>query len=116
MFCKLVRSLGLLCEFHEVENGLEAVEKIKVTPNIYDAVFLDSVMPIMDGPEAAKEMRRLGFSGPIFGLTGNAMESQIEHFLLCGVDRVFTKPINVDEVSNAIVCLPEKAIAGSQIF
>ena len=35
-----------------------------------DAIFMDCVMPVMDGPTAAREMRSIGYEGTIMGFTG----------------------------------------------
>jgi signal transduction histidine kinase/CheY-like chemotaxis protein len=60
-----------------------------------DLVVMDNLMPIMNGPDAAKAMRELGYTGPIFGLTGHALRDDINHYIRCGADTVFKKPIDV---------------------
>ena len=76
-----------------------------VSINGYDAVFMDSVMPVMDGPTAVKDIRALGFKNRIFGVTGNAFESQISEFMGCAVDKVFTKPLDTKAFARAIESL-----------
>jgi CheY-like chemotaxis protein len=68
----------------------------------YDAILMDFVMPVMDGPTATKAIRELGFTRPIFGVTGNALKSDIDYFLVCGANRVFTKPLDVDAFLSAM--------------
>lgn len=46
----------------------------------YDAILMDFVMPRMDGPSAAKAIRHLGYAGPIIGVTGNALQSDVDWF------------------------------------
>ena len=79
----------------EAEDGAVAVEKMLATLTTvpYDIVFMDHQMPVMDGPTAAKEMRRLGYKGKIIGLTGNALPEDISSFMRHGADQVLTKPV-----------------------
>ena len=48
----------------------------------------------MTGPEAAKVIRA-SRDVPIFGLTGNVMKDDIDHFLASGADHVFEKPLDI---------------------
>ena len=80
----------------EAEDGAVAVEKVFSAINgnePYDVIFMDHQMPVMDGPTAAKEMRRLGYKGKIIGLTGNAQPEDIAVFVGHGADQVLTKPV-----------------------
>ena len=79
----------------EAEDGAVALEKVLTTrtDNPYDVIFMDYQMPVMDGPTAAKEMRRLGYKGKIIGLTGNAQPEDIAVFVGHGADQVLTKPV-----------------------
>jgi CheY-like chemotaxis protein len=63
---------------------------------------MDFVMPVMDGPTATQAIRRLGFSGPIIGLTGNAMEGDINYFIARGANQVLTKPLKIDDFDKAV--------------
>ena len=49
----------------------------------------------MDGPTAAEAIRSLGYRGRIVGVTGNAMQHDIDHFLRKGADRVLIKPVDI---------------------
>ena len=64
----------------------------------FDAVFMDSVMIQMQGPEAAQAMRAMGFGGMIVGVTGNVMAEDVAHYLQAGADKVLFKPVEVDEL------------------
>ena len=70
-------------------------------PN-YDAVLMDFIMPNMEGPEAARGMRELGYTGLIIGITGNALKADKDRFISCGANMVLTKPVNVAELEIAL--------------
>lgn len=50
----------------------------------------------MDGPTATAKIRGEGYRGFVFGVTGNATEQQIKEFCESGADKVFIKPIDVN--------------------
>ena len=56
---------GLTCT--EAENGAAAVAKVEAQPPAepFDAILMDFVMPLMDGPTATKAIRALGFKGKV---------------------------------------------------
>lgn len=64
--------------------------------NMYDMVLVDYQMPVMDGPTAVAEIRRLGFQGIILGLTGNALKKDQDVMTEAGADGVLTKPLSMD--------------------
>lgn len=99
LLCKLFRAAGHSCE--EACDGLVAIEKVEkkmvLGPELnptYDAILMDYVMPNMDGPSATQIIRDLGYRGPIFGVTGNALDSDVNHFRRCGADAVLAKPFD----------------------
>ena len=51
----------------------------------------------MDGPTATKKIRELAYTGVVIGLTGNAMPSDIAHFMEQGASAVLIKPIDMIE-------------------
>jgi signal transduction histidine kinase/CheY-like chemotaxis protein len=77
MLLKCLRAAGHVCT--EAGDGLEAIQAVKkrighstgCEGKPFDAILMDFVMPNMDGPTATKEIRALGYTAPIFGLTGN---------------------------------------------
>jgi len=76
------------------ESGFEAIEKIE-NGNVYDIVFMDHMMPKMDGLEATKRIRALGYDQPIVALTANAVSGQADVFLKNGFDNFISKPIDI---------------------
>ena len=85
-------------------SGFEAIEKVKTTH--YDAIFMDHMMPEMDGIEAARLIR--GLDGeyyrqvPIIALTANAMSNAREQFLQAGMNDFVAKPIEMQELHRVI--------------
>ncbi|MCL2197605.1 MAG: ATP-binding protein [Defluviitaleaceae bacterium] len=75
-------------------SGFEAIEKIKSGAE-YDIIFMDHMMPKMDGMETTKNLRDLGCTFPIVALTANAIVGQREIFLQNGFDDSTTKPIDI---------------------
>ncbi len=77
-------------------SGKEAV--LKVTDKRYDIIFMDHMMPEMDGVETTRVIRRLlGSNGqvPIIALTANAVEGTAEMFVREGMNDFVTKPIEM---------------------
>ena len=83
------------------ESGPVAIEKVK-RGNVYDIIFMDHMMPQMDGIEATKILRTLGYSEPIVALTANAVAGQSEIFLGNGFDDFISKPIDIRQL-NAVL-------------
>ena len=84
-----------------VTSGFAAINRIK-KGEVYDIVFMDHMMPKMDGVEAAKIIRELGYAHPIVALTANALKGQREMFLENGFDDFVSKPIDVRRL-NAVL-------------
>ena len=59
-------------------------------------------MPNMDGVTATRILRGRGFSLPIVGVTGNALEEDINNFCLAGANEVLTKPISIAKVERLL--------------
>jgi len=95
----LLAPYGLQIE--TIESGIKAVEKIK-GGNVYDIIFMDHMMPVMNGIEATKIMRGMGYDRPIVALTANALVGQAEMFLQNGFNAFITKPIDTRKL-NAVL-------------
>jgi CheY-like chemotaxis protein len=81
--------------------ALEAFDKDR-----FDAILMDIQMPVMDGFEATAELRKREKSfdrrTPVLALTANAMQGDRERCLAAGMDGYVTKPINTQELLQAI--------------
>jgi signal transduction histidine kinase/DNA-binding response OmpR family regulator len=75
-------------------SGFEAIEKIKAG-RLYDIVFMDHMMPKMDGIETTKNIRELGYTRPVIALTANAVAGQAEIFMSNGFNDFISKPIDI---------------------
>jgi len=82
-------------------SGFETVEKIR-EGNDYDIIFMDHMMPKMDGIEAVKIIRNLGYQKPIIALTANALAGQAEMFLDNGFDDFISKPIDIRQLNSSL--------------
>jgi signal transduction histidine kinase/DNA-binding response OmpR family regulator len=82
-------------------SGFDVIEKIK-NGNIYDVIFMDHMMPVMDGIETAKILRGLGYRAPIVALTANALMGQMEIFLENGFDGFISKPIDIRQLNASL--------------
>jgi signal transduction histidine kinase/CheY-like chemotaxis protein/HPt (histidine-containing phosphotransfer) domain-containing protein len=75
-------------------SGYEAIDRVK-SGSVYDVIFMDHMMPKMDGIEAVKNIRDLGYTEPIIALTANAVAGQSDIFLSNGFDDFISKPIDI---------------------
>lgn len=74
------------------ENGKDALDEVKNNPSI-DLVLLDINLPIMNGYEAAAEMKKLRPDLPMIAQTAYALEGDREKALIAGCDDYISKPI-----------------------
>lgn len=86
----LLTKLG--CTVEIASNGQEAIEK--ASAKNYDLIYMDCQMPVMDGYEAAREIRRAEKDRhvPIVALTANALEGDRDKCLVYGMDDYISKP------------------------
>ncbi|MCL2497488.1 MAG: ATP-binding protein [Symbiobacteriaceae bacterium] len=72
-------------------SGRQAIEM--ATAKSYDLIFMDHMMPDMDGAETLLEMRSLGITVPVIALTANAISGVREMMLNVGMNGFLAKPI-----------------------
>ena len=82
-------------------SGREAINKIEAGKT-YDIIFMDHMMPELDGVEAVKIIRNFGYKQFIIALTANALIGQEEMFLKNGFDGYITKPIDSRELNHCL--------------
>ena len=89
---------GLMASYElkidSADSGLAAIEKIK-NGAVYDVIFMDHMMPKMDGVEAVGIIRNMGYDRPIIALTANAVSGQAEKYRESGFDDFISKPIDI---------------------
>ncbi len=89
------------------ENGKIAVEMLAASePGYYQLVLMDIQMPVMNGYEAAKAIRKLESqelaSVPILAMTANAFEEDRQEALRCGMNGHLPKPIDVENLYSTL--------------
>jgi len=101
---------GLMKPYHMqidcVTGGFEAVEAMSDSRVHYNAIFMDHMMPGMDGIEATKKIREIGTDYakniPIIALTANAIVGNEEMFLNNGFQAFISKPIEISRLDSVI--------------
>ena len=90
----------LMMEIDTAQNGQVALEMVQ--KKHYDLVFMDHMMPVMDGVEATLAIRKLGgdyyTNLPIIALTANVISEAKDVLLSAGMNDITTKPISMDNV------------------
>ncbi len=91
-------------EIDEAENGAESVEKAAST--VYDIIFMDSQMPVMNGEEATGHIRSDEISPnrttPIVALTADAVSGVRERLLAAGMSDYLVKPITIPAITGIV--------------
>jgi CheY-like chemotaxis protein len=106
------------CEVDVVANGKEAVQCVR--EKFYGAVFMDCLMPVMDGYEATQEIRRWerahtnGRHTWIIAMTANAMEGDRDACLAVGMDDYVAKPIDRSTLHDALRRVPPMTTGAEQ--
>jgi len=93
---QMLKNFGLTCDI--AENGQQAVDII-LNDNAYDLVLMDIQMPVMDGYEATRLIRKNGYTNLIIcGLSANAMKKDLELAEAAGMNDYLTKPIEPSDM------------------
>eukprot|EP00607_Mallomonas_marina_P010088 CAMPEP_0182419394 /NCGR_PEP_ID=MMETSP1167-20130531/3864_1 /TAXON_ID=2988 /ORGANISM="Mallomonas Sp, Strain CCMP3275" /LENGTH=479 /DNA_ID=CAMNT_0024594303 /DNA_START=177 /DNA_END=1616 /DNA_ORIENTATION=- len=96
----LLRKKGVTVEM--AEDGREALSIVQSKPGYYSMIFMDNMMPYMNGMEVTSVLRREGFDRMIIGLTGCAMDDDIKKYVDAGADLVLTKPMNITALDSVL--------------
>ncbi|MDR2594369.1 MAG: response regulator [Fibromonadaceae bacterium] len=84
-----------------VSSGFEAIDRVK-KGEVYDIIFMDHMMPKMDGIETTKILRESGYTQPIVALTANALIGQAKIFMENGFDDFISKPIDIRQLNTVL--------------
>lgn len=96
----------------EAINGQQALEVFTtLQPGAFDAIVMDVNMPIMDGPEATKQIRAMGKERPdaakipIIALTASEEVSDLQRCLSAGMNSYLSKPVKISELTEILLRL-----------
>ena len=98
---RLLQRLGY--ELDIAQNGIEGVQAVH--QNLYDVIFMDIQMPIMDGLEATKKIRQnieKSKQPRIIAVTAHAMDGDREEYIDAGMDDYISKPMKIDALVAAL--------------
>ena len=101
-----LKEIGLASDL--AVNGEDALEKVKrsiAEKSPYAIILMDCHMPIMDGLEATKQIRKLGHQSstlPIIALTANALTKDKEKCLKSGMNDFISKPVGVSRLKECV--------------
>ena len=101
----ILEDAGFMVE--TANDGVEAVKKMEqAVPGQYDLILMDIQMPVMNGYEAAKQIRSLKnretASVPIVAMTANAFEEDREKSYEAGMNGYLAKPVSAEALINTI--------------
>ena len=102
---EILKRFGCTCEI--AANGELAVQACR--SRSFDAILMDCQMPILDGLEATRRIRKIEADEPnrsripIIALTADAVAGDRERCLACGMDGYVSKPINSNQLLGEIL-------------
>lgn len=99
---KVLKSIG----FEKVDtawDGAEAVRLVKQKPLSYSAILMDINMPVMNGLDAASEIRDMKLDMPIIAMTGNALKGDSETYLANGMNDCVVKPVSRQQLVQTLL-------------
>ena len=102
--CEIMKRFGF--EATTIDNGSEALNRIEEHLITYDMIFMDHMMPFMDGVETTEKIRALPSQYakeiPIIALTANAIKGVERQFKEAGMNDYLSKPIHVDQLNEIL--------------
>ena len=104
VFASLLKKTKM--QIDKARSGFECLDLVH--RNVYDIIFMDHMMPEMDGVETYKKMRAEGADAinantPVVMLTANAVSGMKEEYLDQGFADYLSKPIKVDQLEEVIL-------------
>ena len=90
----MLAKIGVIPEF--ADNGQQAIDFL--SKNEVDIILMDCRMPIMDGFEATKQLRKTGYRKPIIALTAGTTSMEVEQCITVGMDDTLNKPYKSKEL------------------
>jgi CheY-like chemotaxis protein len=91
----------------DAKDGLEAVELFGKSPvGHYDFIFMDIMMPKMDGNEATRRIRAMdrpdAGTVPVVAISANALKTDVEHALQAGMNKHIAKPVDFEIIMRSL--------------
>lgn len=112
VFSLLLKKTGM--QITEAESGAECLRLVK--NNKFDIIFMDHMMPEMDGVQTLEALRtmedNLSAEAPVIALTANAVSGAEEFYLGCGFDGFLSKPVEPRRLEQVIFSLLDKSRLG----
>ncbi len=93
-------------------NGKEAVEKAENTS--YDIIFMDVRMPVMNGHEATKKIRKFNKKVPIVCMSADVQEKDIKLAKDAGMDSFIEKPLDTDKMKQSFLTLMDNGVKDTE--
>eukprot|EP01041_Mallomonas_annulata_P006971 gene6971-14164_t len=100
MLMMLLRKNGI--EARTAKSGQEALDLIRMNMDGYKLVFMDNLMPVMNGVDATRILRQEGYRNIIVGVTGNVLEDDLKEYLAAGADFVIGKPLKMHQLDKVL--------------
>jgi signal transduction histidine kinase/CheY-like chemotaxis protein len=101
----MLEAFGLAVEL--VESGYEALEKIK-NGETYDVIFMDYMMPGMDGITTTRRLREMGYTGPVVVVTANAQKGESDFLVDGDFNGFMPKPVDFKLLGEYLTSFLEK--------
>jgi DNA-binding response OmpR family regulator len=93
---------GPNCKVATASDGEKALAKIAAAKTPFDVVITDHRMPLVSGVELVRQLRARNFGGKVVVLSGHLAENNIREYQELGVDKMISKPFDVEELRETI--------------